>query len=161
MTYEVITLEQYYMGRDQLFPGYVTPEYEANARELLTRVNAVLYYAKQDNVEPGIDEVTGNFVASGLRTPAINDRTKNAAIGSSHLTCEGIDLQEVLYRKLARWSLQNQDILVEHDLWMEDPRWTPTWVHWQSRPPKSGRRIYIPSKNPPLVAALPEQLPSA
>ena len=40
---------------------------------------------------------------------------------------------------------------------MEDPQWTPTWVHLQIVPPGSRRRVYIPSSKPALAAKLPEQ----
>jgi hypothetical protein len=48
-------------------------------------------------------------------------------------------------------------LLQEIGLWIENPMWTPTWVHLQIVPPHSGRRIFVPSENPPLAAALPEQ----
>ena len=54
--------------------------------------------------------------------------------------------------------LQRIDALQEIGLWMEDPQWTPTWVHLQIVPPGSRRRVYIPSSRPPLAARLPEQL---
>jgi hypothetical protein len=44
---------------------------------------------------------------------------------------------------------------------MEDPQWTPTWVHLQMVPPGSHRRVYCPSSKPPMVAKLPEQEGSA
>jgi hypothetical protein len=43
-------------------------------------------------------------------------------------------------------------------LWLEDPRWCPDWVHLQTRPPLSARRVFVPSMAPPKVAPLPEQL---
>jgi hypothetical protein len=47
--------------------------------------------------------------------------------------------------------------LQEMGLWMEDPRWCPTWLHVQCVPPASDRRVYIPSANPPLAGLLPGQ----
>jgi hypothetical protein len=120
-------------------------------------VNRALELAAADGVEPGIDEKTGNYVASGWRPQAINERTSNAAQLSTHLIGEACDLQDTPQRDLARWALRNLDRLEQIGLWMEDPRWTPDWVHWQTRPPHSGLRVYRPSMHEPLVAALPEQ----
>lgn len=153
-----LTLIDYWMGRDLLYPAELTDEIRQNAVVLLGRVNLVLILAKKDGVAPGIDEVTGTYVASGWRPSAVNDRTSNAAKGSTHLTAEGIDLQECAGRMFARWCLAHLDVLEAVDLWMEDPQWTPTWVHLQSRPPRSGNRVFIPSTRPPLIARLPEQL---
>ena len=38
---------------------------------------------------------------------------------------------------------------------MEDPRWTPTWLHVQTIPPKSGRVVFIPNSSPPLDPSFP------
>jgi hypothetical protein len=70
-----------------------------------------------------------------------------------------VDICDVVpERTLARWCLRNLVFLAEVGLWMEDPRWTPGWVHLQSVPPRSGGRVFIPSAAPALCAALPEQL---
>ena len=87
----------------------------------------------------------------------MNDKTANASATSLHLKGLGIDLREAPGRALARFCLRNLDLLAELELWMEDPRWTPTWVHLQAGAPGSNDRIFIPSSAPPLVAALPEQ----
>jgi hypothetical protein len=157
----VITLEQYFMGRDALFPGECTLAVGSNAERTVERINRALELAAADGVEPGIDVKTGNFVASGWRPRSINhalERTSNAAAASAHIVAEACDLQERMPgRDLARWALKNLDKLEEIGLWMEDPRWTPDWVHWQTRPPHSGLRVYRPSMHEPLAAALPEQ----
>ena len=158
----MITRTQYLMGRDVRYPGSVTAEVDANQEILRERVNQVLEWAAADGVEPGVDEKTGNAVASGLRPRELNDRTQNSATDSSHITGEGVDLQDTLPgRPLARWCLREArpgGRLEQVGLYMERPQWTPDWVHLQSRPPKSGRRVYIPSSKPPLVAALEEEL---
>lgn len=152
-----ITIEQYFMGRGTLYRDELTPAVGVNAARTVDRVNQALELAAADGVEPGIDEKTGNYVASGWRPRAINDRTSNAAATSTHIGAEACDLQDTPGRDLARWALRNIDKLEAIGLWMEDPRWTPDWVHWQTRPPHSGLRVYRPSMHDPLVAALPEQ----
>jgi hypothetical protein len=156
MTHLILT--DYWMGRDKTHPGDLTDIIRSNASELLGRVNLLLSWAAKDGVWPGTDEVTGTPVASGWRPPGINARTKNAAKGSKHQAGCGIDLQDTPDRAMARWCLRNQDALTEIGLWMEDPQWTPSWVHLQSVPPGSARRVYVPSTNAPLIAKLPEQL---
>lgn len=154
----MITTTDYFMGRDARYPGECTDEIRANAQRLVDRVNLILTMAAVDGVYPGIDETTGTPVASGWRPPAVNGCTPNAAPGSKHMTGHGLDVRERQERALARWCLRNLDRLADAGLWIEDPQWTPTWVHFQDVPPKSGRRVFIPSSKPPLAAKLPEQV---
>jgi hypothetical protein len=144
-----VSLRHYYMGRDVTHAADLTPEIAENAIELLRVIDIALEFAEYDGVLPALDEVTGNYVCSGWRPPAVNDRTANAAKGTStHLTGEGIDLQDHDDRRLARWCVKNRDLLERLGLYMEDPRWTggdSPWVHLQLRPPASRKRFFIPS----------------
>lgn len=162
----MITLEQYWMGRDQSHASELTAEIRMHAQELLGRVNTLLGMAEADGVALGIDQVTHTPVASGWRPTGVNARTANSATGSRHITGQAVDLQDTEDRALARWCLANLDALEELELWMERPQWTAgglhngefrpdPWVHLQSLPPRSGTRVYIPSVAHPLVAALP------
>lgn len=153
----MIGRDDYFMGRDIAYPQHLTDEIEQHAAEMVGRINLLLTWANADNVRPALDARTVSHVASGWRPPEINDATANAAKLSTHLTGEGIDLRDNGTRDLARWCLKNIDALEEIGLWMEDPQWTPTWVHLQIRPPASRRRVYCPSSKPPLAAKLPEQ----
>lgn len=154
----MITLADYLMGRDKVHP--ILPNIRANAVETVRRINLALIAAKSDGVDLSrMDQITGTLVASGYRPPAINDRTANAAVGSTHLTCEGGDVQDSVNRCLARWSLANTMFLSKIGLWLEDPRWTFSfkndhWVHYQTRAPRSGRRVFIPNNKPPRGPAL-------
>ncbi len=153
----MIIAADYWMGRDSAHAAELTDAIRNNAAELLGRVNLLLAWAYRDNVRPALDARTGTHIASGWRPPAINEATSNAAAKSKHLTGEAIDLRDNGTRDLARWCLRNIDALEEIGLWMEDPQWTPSWVHLQMVPPGSRRRIYCPSTKPPMVAKLPEQ----
>lgn len=153
----MITLADYWMGRDESHTGELTEAIIANAIELLGRVNLLISFAHKDGVWPGIDMVTDTPVASGWRPASINARIDGAAKHSRHLTGRAIDIRDTLDRAFARWCLRHLDDLHEIGLWMEDPQWTPQWVHLQDEPPGSGRRVFIPSSRPPLVAKLPEQ----
>lgn len=157
----MIIRDNYWMGRDKTHAAELTDAIRGNVAELLGRVNLLLSWAVADQVRPASDARTGTAVASGWRPPAINEATSNAAAKSRHLTGEAIDLRDTGTRDLARWCLRNLDALEEIGLWMEDPQWTPTWVHLQIVPPGSHRRVYCPSSKPPMVAKLPEQEGSA
>lgn len=159
----VITREQYLMGRDVTYPGCVTAEVEDNIAILLPAVNTFLEVALHEEIPIGVDEKTGNLVASGLRPIQVNDRTQNAAGDSTHIHGLGVDLQDILAlgRPLARFALRCArpgGLLDELELYMERPQWTPDWLHLQKKSPKSGRRVYIPSTRPPIVGALPEEV---
>ena len=153
----MITLPQYFMGRDKQFFADLTAEIRANAEDLIVRVNKLLQRAAADSVFPGRDQVTGAAVASGWRPPGVNARTSNAAKGSSHLIGRGVDLQDTPDRALACWCLAHEADLAEFGLWMERPQWTggaDPWVHLQSRP-VPGKRVYRPSMAEPTAALLP------
>lgn len=160
----IITAEMYFFGRDKQYPKECTPQVRRNADTLLYRVNKLLVPAEKAGVVLGIDTMTGTCVAGPWRPQAINERTANAGLASTHLTGEGIDLQDNRKRTFARFCLKNLVLLQEVGLWMEDPRWTAgrndddPWVHLQNRPPRSGKRIFIPSSAPPQSGPLlPEQ----
>ncbi|MEQ1774700.1 MAG: hypothetical protein ABL891_13040 [Burkholderiales bacterium] len=154
----MITLQDYWMGRDTQYAAELTPDIVQNALLLTQRITVLLEHAAAENISPGIDEATCTCVASGWRPKSVNEKTANASATSLHLNGMGIDLREAPGRALARFCLRNLDLLAKLELWMEDPRWTPTWVHLQSRAPGSNDRVFIPSSAPPLVAALPEQM---
>ena len=146
------------MGRDRLYGADLTPEVTGNAVILLARVNMMLARAVLDGVHPALDQATGSAVASGWRPRAVNEVIPNAGRTSKHIIGCAIDLRDAMpERLLARWCLRNRAALVETGLWMEDPRWTPAWVHVQSVPPGSGSRVFVPSDSPALAARLPEQ----
>ena len=140
------------MGRDKRFAAECNTTIMRNAEETVCRTNQLKQLAA---VNAGF-VFPEDEVASGWRPGAVNDATRNSASGSPHLTAEGLDTRDP-QRKFARWCLQNLVELKLLGLWMEDPRWTPTWVHLQTRPPKSGKRVFIPSSKPPLAESLPEQ----
>lgn len=150
----MIIQSDYLMGRDKHYPDELTVEVTDNIAELLGRVNLLLSWAYKDGVRPALDKVTGTHIASGWRPIAINDATANAASHSKHTTGQGIDLRDNGTRDLAQWCLDNAEDLAEVGIWMERPQWTPTWVHWQTVPPGSRRRFYVPSTKPPLAPPL-------
>lgn len=153
----MITVEQYFMGRDATHRDECGNDIRRNAERTVELVNQLLAFFGRDGVQPGIDATTGNFVGSGWRPATVNASTCNAAAHSKHLVALACDLRDTPDRALARWCLRNLDTLAQIGLWMEDPQWTPTWVHVQTVPPRSGKRVYIPSSAPAQCPPLPEQ----
>ncbi len=97
-------------------------------------------------------------VNDGLRRRGI-DMPKNGAAMSNHYLGFAIDLDDDDSAWLWKWTLENLDLMQEIGLWMEDPRWTHgggTWMHYQIRPPKSGKRIYIPVDPTKTPATAPD-----
>lgn len=134
----MIDLHSFWKGRDVQYADQLTDEIKANADLTVGRVNELLEVA-------GFKSITA--VNSGWRPKAVNDKTSNAGANSNHLTGKAVDIGDP-DRTLATWCADNVGALETVGLWCEDFRWTPDWVHFQTVPPKSGRRIYIPSSAP-------------
>ena len=128
----MISLGDYYMGRQVKYAGELTPELEQNARITVDRVNQLL-------------EVFGEprTVNSGWRPKAINAGVPNAASKSKHTTCQACDLADD-DGTLDQWCLDHPEELERIGLWQEHPDATPRWAHVQIVPPKSGNRVFRP-----------------
>lgn len=87
------------------------------------------------------------IVASGYRTPAINEATANSGKNSWHMKCAAVDIRDTT-GDLWSWVMDNLQLMKDLGLYMEDRRHTSTWVHFQIYPPKSGHRIFLPSSKP-------------
>jgi hypothetical protein len=114
-----------------------TPEIDANIANTISRVEAFLQDFKGDVI-----------INSGLRDPQSN-RAAGGAANSTHLTGQAIDISDK-DGKVWKFVLDNLELAQQIGLWFEDKRWTPTWTHMQTKPPKSGKRIYVPNTNPPV-----------
>lgn len=142
----MIREQAYWMGRDKTYAEDLTGEIEANAAELLGKVNNLLAALGFPDPE----------IRSGWRPPQINDSTSNAAAHSKHLTGQAVDLADD-NRELATAIMRETNVLTQFGLYMEDCRWTfhpdtgHGWVHLQTVPPASGKHIFIPSSAPPIA----------
>jgi hypothetical protein len=68
-------------------------------------------------------------------------------LGSQHLQGAAVDLQDTKDQKLAKFCIENLELLQQLGLYMEDPKRTAhpnPWVHLQVAPPASGNRIFQP-----------------
>lgn len=130
---EVITLEAYWKHRDVTFPNELTDTIRTNAIELLRRVNALLYALHIANVT----------VSSGWRPKEVNEMYGGAP-KSYHVTGQAIDIADH-DKRLAKELVDRAWLLKEFDLWMEDPKSTPTWVHLDTGiRPERDVRIFKP-----------------
>lgn len=151
----MISLSDFYMGRDVTHAAELTPAIEMDATETVRRVNLLLAAMAADGVTPGVDLATKTAVASGWRPALVNASTPNAAKASKHMLGQACDIRDTPDRELCRWALAHQEVLMELSLWCERPQWTPTWLHCQILPPNSGHRFFIPSTAPPPAQPLP------
>jgi hypothetical protein len=124
---------------------------------LMGRVSfAQLSKVQQSNLKALIERCSTAFiglkmpliVSSGYRSPAINAAVPGSAKRSLHMDCAALDIADVDGR-VRDYCLANLQTLKTVGLWLEDPRWTPTWIHVQIYAPKSGRRIFIPDSSAP------------
>lgn len=81
-------------------------------------------------------------VSSGFRTKQAN-AVANGAKASAHQSGEACDLVDP-QGKIAQAILADPSILEKYDLYLENPQYTKGWVHCQTRPTKSGNRIFNP-----------------
>lgn len=139
----MITLKQYFMGRDEKYKSQLTPELRRNAHETVTKANLLLNHAFNDRVFIEVSPITGSFVSSGWRPPEVNGATPNAAPRSKHMTCEAVDIYDS-EGDLDEWCMKNLPLLEKIGLWLEHPSATKSWCHLQVIPPKSGNRVFYP-----------------
>jgi len=134
----VISIDDYFMGRDKAYPREWSFDIRDNAELLLKRVNLLLakFYADTGHPCPA--------VTSGWRTVEINRRVGGAS-NSKHLSGEAIDLRDT-DNALDEWLLSppGRMALVECNLYLEHPDNTFGWCHLQCCPPRSGNRVFRP-----------------
>ena len=131
-----VTKAEVLMGRDKQYPAEYTKEVSDNLDRLLPPVNSV----RSSYGKP-------MAVASGWRPDAVNEKTANAAKKSNHRLGLAVDFRDA-DGALWAWCAANLALLASLGIYLEDKRWTPTWVHMQVVPPASRRRIYVPSSAP-------------
>lgn len=135
-----ITKDELLMGRDKAYPKEYTKEISDNLDQLLIAINQIRQAYN-----------TPMKVSSGWRPAAINGAIAGAAKRSNHMLGLAVDISD-RDGKLRSWVLANLDLMQKLGVYIEDFRWTSTWVHFQVVAPKSKKRIFIPyadvTKNP-------------
>lgn len=133
----MISKSEITMGRDLQYPNEYTAQIDENIDDLLVRINKVrTAYGKPMTV------------ASGWRTVEINNMTPNAAPRSNHCLGLACDIRDS-DGKLRTWVLANLQLLKDVGLWIEEPSYTKNWIHFQSVPPGSRKRVFVPNKGLP------------
>lgn len=140
----MITVKEYFMGRDATYPLAMTPEIEANAHRLVGLINQLLGRATLAGVKLPLHP-NRTHISSGWRPPTVNAATPNAAMNSKHMTGHAGDVFDP-DGDLDEWLMTpaGQAALVEIGLWMEHPSATKGWCHLQDLPPRSGNRVFFP-----------------
>jgi hypothetical protein len=139
----MITLAQYFMGRDATHAADLTPDIIRNATDLVEKVNRLI-----ERIGAAVtwenDPDTRSLVSSGWRPPAINAATRDAAKRSKHMAGLAVDLYDP-DGDLDDWLLNHLPAIGhEFGLYLEHPSATKGWAHLQSVPPGSGRRVFYP-----------------
>jgi len=134
----MITINDYFMGRDKSFAEDMTDEIRANAKITVERANLLLTAFTIATNDTEIRKVN-----SGWRPPAVNAATPNAAPRSRHMTGQAIDIADP-EGDLDQYCLDHILVLQKIGLWLEDPSSTKGWSHWQIVPPKSMKRVFYP-----------------
>ena len=141
----MITVADYFMGRREAHPLELTPDIERNAARTVGLANQLLIQAATYGVNLPDNPATNAPLTSGWRPPSVNANTPNAAARSMHMTGEAIDLYDP-HGDMDTWLMtgEGQAALVALGLWLEHPASTKNWSHVQTRPPRSGNRVFYP-----------------
>ena len=126
----MITLADYFMGRDREYASELTEELRINAGRMVARANLLLSRA-------GLER----RVTSGWRPAAVNAAVENAAKESRHIVCLAIDIEDG-DGALDAWCMANPRALEDIGLWLGHPSATPRWCHVQVVPYRS----WVPGK---------------
>lgn len=129
-----------------------TAERRYHATALLDVVNDLLEAAAADGCDLPENPTTGSQISGSGNGGFRPQDSKVGAGGSKHKDGRAVDIYDPA-RQFASWCLAHPKELEKRGLYMEDPRWTPTWVHLQDVPPGSGKLVFIPSATPALAAA--------
>ena len=137
-----LTLTDYWMGRDKLYPLALDTATLRNAPLTLDLANRLIVLARSAGV-PLQTNIAGNLVSSGWRPAVVNAATPGASRTSLHMTGQAIDLYDPT-GAIDAWLMADLQPLVELGLWLEHPDATPRWCHVQTLPPRSGNRVFRP-----------------
>lgn len=124
---KLITATEYLMGRASI--DDLSEQELDNMSELLGVVNTLL-----------ADFGEYRKVNSGYRRP-VDNNAAGGAKGSAHLTCQAVDLTD---KDGSLKAFCTAEVLEKYDLYMEHPDKSPSWCHLQTRPVRSGNRIFYP-----------------
>lgn len=137
----MITLDQY-VGQHANSPDW-TPERQANAAVLLAACARLETIMLEDGIRFRENPATGSGV-SGETFGGF--RPQDCPIGaphSNHKEGRAVDRYDP-DGAIDDWCLHHLADLAQCGIWIESPTATVHWSHWQSVPPKSGVRVFMP-----------------
>lgn len=134
----MITIEQFYKGRDKAHADEMTDLIRASAPVTVEKANELLAMFFAD-----LPAEADRSVNSGWRDKATNAATPGASPTSKHLYGQAVDLSDE-DGALDAWCMAHQGVLESIGLWLEHPFGTPRWCHVQTVPPHSGARVFFP-----------------
>lgn len=123
----MIKMDEVLMGRAKL--DELPEDIQKNGEDLLKKLNKF-------RTEFG----NPMYVTSGYRPADIN-KAIGGGSKSAHMTLQACDFRDN-DGKLFEFIKKDPSILERCDLYMEDPQYTPTWIHLQNR--KASKRIFLP-----------------
>lgn len=128
----MITLKDYWKGRDKQYAQDLTVDVQSCAYKLLFKVNELLSLFGENRQ-----------CNSGWRPLTVQMEINPRAPNSKHVTGNAIDIED-RDGKFKNWCMDHLFLLERLGLYMEAPESTPTWVHLQQIAPKSGKRVFKP-----------------
>lgn len=129
------------LGKEILQGKDCPKELEENLLNLLIKINKVRdAWGKPMTVTSGWrskEDQIRIYTAKGITDQA------QMHMRSKHFSCQAVDIADP-NRELQEWIKTNIKLIEEIGLWMEDFSATPNWVHFQTVPPASGKRFFLP-----------------
>lgn len=142
MSYQ-ITLDDYLGGYRASHGGELTDAILADAEQLVSRANLILFAAAKDGVilvnRPG----SRSLVVSGWVPPSINRTQAGDSAACRHIIGQAVDISDPR-GDLDRYLMSRQHLLAEAQLWLAHPDTTHGHCHLQSCPPASRLRVFYP-----------------
>lgn len=125
-------------------PMKIEIETEANLETLMDRLNILRKaYGKPLQVTSGLRTMEHHLAIYAAK--GITDQSK-IPMKSNHLIGLAADLVPIEddIKHLHDWIMNNIPLMEETGIWFEAFEYTPSWLHCQVLPPKSGKRFFKP-----------------
>lgn len=139
----------------ELLSGHLISEipinHQHNLEELLKRINVVrTAWGKPMIVTSGHRSLQDHLrIYSQIASKkGIDFDANKVPMQSGHLSGLCCDISDP-EGELREWVLNNLQLMKTIGLWIEDFRYCNGWVHFGTKPPKSGKRIFVPYTSPP------------
>lgn len=134
---------------DKLNPKHfaTTPEIDKNLATLLAKLQRVeKEYGHALNLTNCLRDMIDHkriYADKNAKLKAAGKPEIPVPMGSKHLSGQAADIADA-DGKFWKWCMEHMQLFVELGLYFEDRSATPTWVHLQTVPPKSGKQIFMP-----------------